>query len=158
MLMDRDDDAQSAILSYVDIHPVATLGTINPDGTPHGAIVYACADTYRPVVYFITKNGTAKYKNLQADSRVSLTITHPAENSTLQANGVAREIVDPVVIDEIMKKLTRLHVNAHEWLPPIAKLRAGAYVLIGIELTWARLAQFEGMTIGDERIFTQLQA
>lgn len=154
--MDEAQKTQSTILSYIDINPVATLGTINEDGSPHGAIVYACTDNARPVVYFITKTETAKFDNLRRNSRVSLTITHPAENSTLQARGRAEEIQDPLVIDEAMNKLMKLHVNSVEWLPPIAKIRAGAYVLIGITLEWARLAQFQGMHIGDEHIFTQL--
>lgn len=154
--MKADTETQSAILSYIDINPIATLGTINPDGSPCGAIVYVCTDIHKPVVYFITKTGTAKYKNLLADKRASLTITRPEENSTLQANGVSEVIEDPLVIDTVMRRLTKLHVNANEWLPPIAKIRAGAYVLVGITLEWARLAEYQGMSIGDERIFTLL--
>lgn len=154
--MNTHNDAQSVIMSYIDVNPIATLGTIDPDGSPHGAIVYVCADNYKPVVYFITKTETAKYKNMLADKRVSLTITHPTENNTLQAKGVAEEIRDAQVIDDAMKKLTTLHVSATDWLPPIAKIRAGAYVLMGITLEWARLAEYDGMSIGDERIFTQM--
>lgn len=154
--MKADTETQSAILSYIDINPIATLGTVNPDGSPYGAIVYVCTDIHKPVVYFITKTGTAKYKNLLADKRASLTITRPEENSTLQANGASEVIEDPLVIDTVMRRLTKLHVNANEWLPPIAKIRAGAYVLVGITLEWARLAEYQGMSIGDERIFTLL--
>ena len=155
--MKENPESQSVIMSYIDIHPVATLGTVGADGAPCGAVVYVCTDDHLPIVYFITKNETKKYKNLIANNKVSLTITHPVENSTLQASGIAREVLDPLVLDEVMKKLVKLHVNAYEWLPPIAKIRAGAYVLIGVTLEWARLAQFEGMSIGDEHIFTQMQ-
>lgn len=154
--MNADVEARSAILSYIDTNPIATLGTINLDGSPHGAIVYVCTDISKPVVYFITKTGTAKYKNLRADKHVSLTITHPTENSTLQAQGTAEEIQDAQIIDDAMNRLTKLHVNATDWLPPIAKIHAGAYVLVGITLKWARLAEYEGMSIGDEHIFTQM--
>lgn len=143
------------IRTYVDHHPIATLGTINPDGSPHGAIVYVCADGTRPTVYFITKQATRKYKNLIERHQVSITIVNPSENSTLQANGRTFEVQEPVVIDTVMKRIADEHVSAKEWLPPIAKLRAGAYVIIGIELTHARLAQFKGRVIGDEHIFTK---
>lgn len=155
--MDKNQEARSAVMSYVDVNPIATIGTINSDGTPHGAIVYACTDDHQAIVYFLTKIETTKYKNLTSNPQVSLTITNPMENSTLQASGVAEQIQDAGVLDMAMKKLTRLHVNAYEWLPPIAKIRAGAYVLVGITLQSARLAQFQGMSIGDERIFTQMQ-
>lgn len=146
-------DAYSKILAYIDHHPVATLGTINSDGSPHGAIVYICANDHQADVYFITKQDTKKYQNLLERNYVSVTIVDPGNNSTLQADGRAFVVQDPDVIDMVMQKIAHDHVSAKEWLPPIAKLRAGAYEVVGIELSYARLAQFEGMTIGDENIF-----
>ncbi|HEU5121566.1 MAG TPA: pyridoxamine 5'-phosphate oxidase family protein, partial [Candidatus Saccharimonadales bacterium] len=78
-------EALNSIRTYIDQNPIATLGTINSDGTPHGAIVYVCTNNHRPVIYFITKQATAKYENIVKQSRVSLTIVNPSENSTLQA-------------------------------------------------------------------------
>jgi general stress protein 26 len=153
--MDKEH-SYSTIRSYIDNNPVATLGTINPDGTPHGAVVYACADDSHPVVYFLTKTGTQKYKNLSNNERVSITVVNPSENSTLQANGRARYVEDAVTLDMVMKKITRIQASAIEWLPPLAKLRASAYVLIGITIEHARLARFKGMEIGSEHIFTEV--
>jgi general stress protein 26 len=113
-----------------------------------------CTDNLKPVVYFITKQETRKYKNLREDSRVSVTIVNPSDNSTLQADGRAFISKDPEIIDMVMKKIAHEHANASEWLPPIAKLRAGAYEVIEIELSRARLAEFQGMSIGSEHIFT----
>lgn len=149
-----DKDAYSKILSYIDQHPIATISTINSDGSPHGAVVYACADNHNPIVYFITKQETRKYKNLQNHSSVSITIVNPADNSTLQAEGRAFTVQHPSTIDAVMKKIARIHTSANEWLPPIAKLRAGAYEVVGIELSYVRLAEFQGMAIGSEYIFT----
>lgn len=154
--MDNDIENRAAIFTYIDVNPIATLGTLNDDGTPHGSIVYVCSGNHGKVVYFLTKSETRKYKNLSANNHVSLTIANPGENSTLQANGIAAEVQDAQVIDAIMNKLTRLHVNAVDWLPPISKLRAGPYVLVGVTLEYARLAEYEGMNIGDERIFTKM--
>jgi len=149
-----DANTYHKVEAYIDKNPIATLGTINPDGTPSGAIVYICADLRRPIVYLITKQETKKYQNLRDRHEVSLTIVNPAENSTLQANGRAYDVEDAITINMVMEKIAHDHVSAKEWLPPIAKLRAGAYVIVGIELTYARLAQFRGMAIGDEHIFT----
>lgn len=156
--MNENEQARAEIMTYIDVNPVATLGTLNDDGAPRGSIVYICTDDHRSTVYFLTKSETQKHKNLIANNHVSLTIANPGENSTLQASGVAREISDAMVIDTAMNKLTRLHVNAVDWLPPIAKIRAGPYVLIEVTLQYARLAQFQGMSIGDERIFTQIES
>ena len=156
--MNNKDTDRAYILSYIDLNPVATLGTVNDDGTPHGSVVYVCTDDHRSVVYFLTKTETQKYKNLSARPIVSLTIANPDENSTVQASGMAAEIQDPQIIDTVMNKLTRLHVSAVDWLPPVSKLRAGPYVLVGITLRRARLAEYRGMSIGDERIFTQIES
>lgn len=153
--MDDNNQAYSKILTYIDYNPLATLGTLNLDGSPHGAVVYTCADDHRRVVYFLTKVETHKYKNLIARDHVSLTIVNPAENSTLQADGRAFVVRDAQIIDMVTKKITRAHASAAEWLPPIAKLHAGAYVIVGVEIWHARLAQFKGMAIGDQHIFTQ---
>lgn len=152
--MFMDTELYATIRDYVTKNPIATLSTTDIHGVPHGAVVYICADSYRSVVYFITKQDTAKYRNLKEHRQVAVTVVNPSENSTLQANGRAFEVDDAITIDEVMKKIAHGHVTAKDWLPPIAKLRAGAYVIIGIELTHARLARYKGMTIGDEHIFT----
>lgn len=147
--------AYNRIRSYIDINPIATIGTMNyNDGSPHGSVVYTCADTHHPIVYLLTKQGTRKYQNILVHDQVSVTIVNPSENSTLQADGHAEEVRDPETINMVMDKLAHDHLSSTEWLPPIAKLRAGAYVVVGITLTHARLAQFKGMVIGDEHIFT----
>lgn len=149
-------DNYSKIAKYIDNNPIGTLGTINLNGSPHGAVVYFCADDNRHFVYFLTKTETQKYKNISADDKVSLTIANSGENSTLQAVGRAMTVRDSQAIDMVFQKITRAHASGTEWLPPISKLRAGAYVIVGIEILHARLAQFKGMSIGDEHIFTQV--
>jgi len=151
-----DNDAYSKMLAYIDENPLAIIGTLNPDGSPHGAVVYICPDDRRHAVYFITKTGTQKYKNIGEHDRVSLTVVNPADNSTLQANGQAFIVNDAAIIDMTVKQITRQHALAVEWLPPIAKIRAGAYVVVGVKIVSARLSQFNGMEIGDERIFTRV--
>ncbi len=149
-----DKSAYSKILAYIDQHPIATISTVDSNGSPHGAVVYVCVDNHNPVVYFITKQETRKYKNLQDRSSVSVTIVNPVDNSTLQADGRAFTVQDAIIVNMVMEKIARNHISAREWLPPIAKLRAGAYEVVGIELSRARLAEFQGMTIGSEYIFT----
>lgn len=142
-------------MSYIDYHPLGVLSTISQGNeSPHGAVVYVCTGD-GGYVYFLTKAGTRKYQNLVQHPMVSLTFYDAEENSTLQLAGRASEVNNAVTIDTAMKKITRAHSAAAEWLPPIAKLRAGNYVLIGIHLTVARLAEYQHASIGDEYIFTE---
>ncbi|HSX02399.1 MAG TPA: pyridoxamine 5'-phosphate oxidase family protein [Candidatus Saccharimonadia bacterium] len=143
------------ITAYLRANPVAVLGTVGPDGTPHGAAVYVCF-TAADQLYFVTKTETQKFRNLQQNPRVSITIVNSAANSTLQAGGQAHVVRDnAALIDLVMTKLAAIHAEAPDRLPPISKLRAGAYQMVGIKLDHVRLAQFKAQPIGGEGIFRE---
>lgn len=150
-----DIQKYAKIADYIRQNPLAILGTTDDDGTPYGAVVYVCNDDHRPLVYFITKNGTRKYKNLTTRPAVSVTIANPQEASTLQAKGQASLVHDAATLDMITTKITRTLATAPEWLPPITKLRAGEYAMVAIELTEARLANYKDKMIGEAGIFTE---
>lgn len=68
----------------------------------------------------------------------------------------ASQVHDPATLDMITMKINRTHASAEEWLPPIAKLRAGEYAMVAIELTEARLANYKGKMIGEAGVFTEI--
>jgi len=76
----------------------------------------------------------------------------------MQAKGQASIVHDAITLDMVSTKITRTEASAPEWLPPIAKLRAGQYAVVAIELTEARLAEYEGKKIGEAGIFTEVSA
>jgi len=143
------------ITEYIRKHPIATIGTTGSKGEPHGAAVYICPDEHRHVVYFLTKNETEKYKNLTAHEIVSITVVDPAGNSTLQATGKASTVHDAHALDMITKRMVDANPRASEWIPPISKLDAGQYVVVSVAITSARLAEFQGMDVAEEHIFTE---
>lgn len=155
--MDKLTRDRVKVMRYIDEHPVAVLGTLDDYHRPHGSVVYAVSGDHESKmhIYFLTKEDTAKFHNLSARPAVSLTSYDEHETSCLQAQGHADVERDPQVIDKVMKQLTRAHAHAAEWLPPIAKLRAGNYVMVGITITHARLAEFKGASIGSRDIFTE---
>lgn len=150
-----DSEAYFKVMNYIERNPMAALGTVNDDGTPHGAIVYLCGLSNQTVC-FITKNLTQKYINLTERPTVSLTIGNDKDSSTLQVSGQAYIIDDPQVMDVAMKKMHAVHAMMAEWLPPLAKLRAGNYAIIGVKLTKARLGEFRGLDIGSQQIYTEI--
>lgn len=143
------------IMNYIERNPLAALSTVNEDGTPHGAVVYICGLSHQTVC-FITKNLTQKYINVTERPTVSLTIGNDKDSSTLQATGQAAIVDDPALMDVAMKKINEIHAIRAEWLPPLSKLRAGNYAIIGIKLTHARLGEFRGLDIGSREIFTEI--
>lgn len=144
------------IVSYINDNPIATLGTVGKDGMPRGAAVYVYADQEKQVVYFLTKNETQKYIDILANDSVSLTIVNPKENSTVQATGKAFTVHDSQALDAVTKQMVRANPHVSEWIPPVSKLEAGQYVVVGIKLTHARLAEFAGMELNREEIFTEV--
>ena len=155
--MDKLTQDRLKVMRYIDEHPVVVLSTLDDYQRPYGATIYAVSGTHNTAmhVYFLTKEDTAKFHNLKARPAVSITGYDEDEISTLQAQGHAAIERDPRVIDMVMKQLTRAHAHAAEWLPPIAKLRAGNYVMIGVTISHARLGEFKGAPIGSEDIFTE---
>ena len=150
-----DSEAYSKIMNYIEQNPLATLGTINDDGTPHGAVVYICALSNQTVC-FITKNLTQKYVNITERPTVSLTIGNDKDSSTLQITGQASVVNNAELMDTILKKITQVHARMAEWLPPLAKLRAGNYAIIAVKITHARLGEYKGLDIGNKDIFTEI--
>lgn len=150
-----DSEAYFKIMNYIEQNPLATLGTVNDDGTPHGAVVYICALSNQTVC-FITKNLTQKYINVTERPAVSLTIGNDKDSSTLQITGQASVVDNAELMDTILKKITQVHARMAEWLPPLAKLRAGNYAIIAVKITHARLGEYKGLDIGSREIFTEI--
>lgn len=153
--MSNTTEQYEKIVSYIDSNPLATLGTVDADGSPHGAVVYVFADPEKPKLYFLTKNETKKFKNLRGRSKVSITIANRAENSTLQATGNSSVTRDSDILDMVVKKMARANSISSEWVPPVSKLDAGQYTVVQIDLDHARLAEFNGGPAG-QHVFTEL--
>ncbi|HEU5187038.1 MAG TPA: pyridoxamine 5'-phosphate oxidase family protein [Candidatus Saccharimonadales bacterium] len=143
------------ILSYIKKNPVAVVSTLAKDHTLHGAAVYICA-WLADQLYFVTKTDTQKFQNILDNPEVAITIVDAAENSSLQASGRASVVKDVAYIDTVMAKMAVIYAQGSDWLPPITKIRAGAYQMIGVKLTQARLAHYKDFRPGDKRIFKEL--
>jgi len=153
--MDEASPNYSKIMEYIDNNPAAVLGSVNADGTPHTAVVYVCTASHQTVC-FVTKKLTQKYKNILVHPLVSISIFNERDSSTLQATGRAYAVDDPRMKQYVTDRITKIHALQAEWLPPIDKLEAGEYSMIGVELTSARLAQYRGLGNSSEDIFTEL--
>lgn len=141
------------ILSYIKENPVAVVSTLGKDHELYGAAVYVCALTASQL-YFVTKSETQKLQNIQEHPQIAVTIVNTRDNSSLQARGRAQILEDAAVIDLVMSKMAAIYANGADWLPPIAKIRAGAYQIVSITLHEARMAHYKNFKPGDTRIFT----
>lgn len=131
------------MLGYIKANPAAVLSTVNADNTPQSAVVYIYGDDAQPKLYLLTKTGTAKYENLHARPAVCLTVFNAAELSTLQASGQAAVVDDLGTIQHVMDAIGQTHAKGAPGPPPVSQIQAGAYAVIAIELTSARLNNFK---------------
>lgn len=152
--MDEADPSYAKIMGYIDHNPAAVLSTVGNDG-PHGAVIYVVTASHATLC-FVTKNKTQKYTNLIEHPAVSLTFFNEKEGTTLQAAGNAFTADDPQLKELVLDKMRKAHAVQADWLPPITKLDAGEYVVIGVQLTYARLAEYQGLGITGPT-FTELK-
>jgi pyridoxine/pyridoxamine 5'-phosphate oxidase len=91
--MDESSPNYQKIMGYIDRLHAAVISTVNPDGTPHSAVVYLIAASHHTVC-FATRNQTQKYKNLLERPTVSPTMFDEKASSTMQATGRAYVVDD----------------------------------------------------------------
>jgi general stress protein 26 len=144
------------VLDYIKDHPEAVISTVDNDHTPHGAVVYIYTDNLKRL-YFLTKTKTKKFTNLKDHSPVSLTFFDKTDNSTLQINGKSYIETDPHVVSATMQKLMQEQVHESRWIPPIARIEAGDFVLVSIIPQKMRLAEYGAETALGDDVFTDIK-
>lgn len=143
------------ILEYLAKQKVIVLGTSDEHGILHSAAVYVYAR--QPKQWFVmSKNDTKKARNLAGNKRFSAVAYERHDNSTIQARGVASKEDDSDVIGEVMGAMAKIYGSERDYLPPNAKIQAGDYVIIRLEIEWLRFARFGGASAGSEDIFVEL--
>lgn len=152
--MDEAGSDYKKIMAYIDRYPAAVLSTVRDDGTPHGAVIYAVTASHHTLC-IVTKTGTEKYKNITQRPDVALTFFDEREGSTLQVTGKAYIADDSQMISYVLDKMQKMHAMESGWLPPVSKVTAGDYAVVGVELVSARLTEFQ--SAGNSVSFTELQ-
>lgn len=81
------------ITSTIENHPEAVLTTINPDGTPSSSVI-TLHELSKYHYFFMTKDTTKKYDNLETNPNISLMIFDPYSRTELEIKGIADFIWD----------------------------------------------------------------
>ena len=71
---------------FLKSHPMAVISTVSEDNKPWGAAIYAVADDEFNF-FFVTRQKTAKYQNIDENSVVALTFADPESQTTVQVSG-----------------------------------------------------------------------
>jgi uncharacterized pyridoxamine 5'-phosphate oxidase family protein len=137
--------SESDLLRFLNEHYVATVATVKKDNSPAATTVYYCVDD-NSNFYFLTKDGTGKYKNINRNQKVALVITDADLLQTVQAEGAAR-IVDYSENDAYKKLISDLNYSLSKrgigWEKlPMNHVYKGYYALIKITPEWIRWSDF----------------
>lgn len=130
--------AQEFLLS----NHVAVLSTVDDDSNPWGSAIYYVADEDFSVL-FTTRKGTLKFKNINKQPHVALTIVHSEQQTTLQIAGTISELPVKEYADFVMNKWPSIRPKGDtNWAPPIEKINAGDYIVLKITPTKAQYANY----------------
>lgn len=102
---------QDKLMSILDAHGVMTVATLRQDGWPQATMVgYVRRDL---VLYFLVSRTSQKFRNIEADDRISVAIgaeaNMPASISGVSMSARAFECRDEPYRSEMLAKLSERH-------------------------------------------------
>lgn len=142
-------ERQQRMYDFLTDTPVGVLATVDPNGCPHGAVIYFTVDKQFNL-FFLTKTGTKKYDNLIRNDQVMLIVHEPVSQSVAQVIGKTFEIKDSYEVNRVAQRIFEISLRTSEaGVPPINKLHAGAYTAFLITPLQIRMAVYERPDDGD---------
>jgi hypothetical protein len=142
-------DRKQRIYDFLFETSIGVLSSTDPDGDPHGAVIYYTINKDFEVE-FLTKSETKKYDNLIHNDHVMLTVFEPLTQTTVQLTGVANEIKDGFIMDEIAGRVLGTSLKTSDaGLMPLNKLEAGSFIAFQIKPLQVRMAVYARPDPGD---------
>jgi hypothetical protein len=104
------------------------LSTAGAVGTVWGAAVYFLADDDLNI-YFVTRTGTFKYKNIEAQPFAALTVADSEAQITVQLSGKVSAMPIQKYMDIFFNKFAAMRPeDDYQWAPPVDKVHEGNYM------------------------------
>jgi uncharacterized pyridoxamine 5'-phosphate oxidase family protein len=152
-------ERQRRIYDFLHDNPVGVLTSVDPNGYPHGAVIYFYINE-KFGISFLTKKGTKKYDNLVRNNNVMLVVYEPISQSVAQIVGQAYAMKDGYDLNVMAQKVFEASLKTSEGgIPPITKLQIGAYTAFEIKPAQIRMAIYERPDSGDySRIFESIES
>lgn len=130
------------VYEFMNRIQTAVLSTTNDHGKPWGSAIYYVVDENLNT-YFVTRVGTAKYKNLEAHPYVALTVLDAANQTTVQLAGKISKLPAHDYKEIVFDKLARIRPDDdNDWAPPIEKVHKGDYIALKITPTKLQFADY----------------
>lgn len=130
------------IFQFISKHPTGVLTTVDPDGNPHGSVIYYTTDEDKYVL-FITKERTKKHDNLSHHNHAMLVVYDQESQAVLQISGIAEVVTDSSdsQVDFAAVMMSSMEASGYPF-SPISKIAAGAYVVYKLKPTQIRMTTY----------------
>ncbi|KXK27235.1 MAG: Pyridoxamine 5'-phosphate oxidase [candidate division WS6 bacterium OLB20] len=126
------ENGKQLAAEYLRSNKIGVLCTVTPQSTPHATLVYYLYED-EFMMYFVTKEQTAKARNIEANPNVAIVVGIIDEPVTAQCYGKAQRISGEGVIEKTNRILSRAHEGNYHW-PPILDIKAGDPAVYQIEI------------------------
>lgn len=152
-------ERQQRIYDFLNTHRAGVLATVDPNGEPHGVVIYHAI--HRDFsISFLTKKGTKKYDNLIKNNHAELVVFDAKSQTVAQVRGKAIEVDNSYDINAVAAAVFMTSIKTSDGgVPPIVKLEAGDYVAFTIKPDQIRMASYARPDSGDyDKIFESIES
>ena len=140
--MNKDSPEYKKVRSFLKKHHMGILSTAGDQGTAWGAAVYFVADDDLNI-YFVTRTGTHKYKNIETQPFAALTVSDSENQITVQLSGAVERMPINKYMDIFFDKFAAMRPEGdYEWAPPVDKVHEGNYMPLQITPSHLQYADY----------------
>ncbi len=113
---------------FLSKHQMGVLSTAGMEHTVWGAAIYFVADDDLNI-YFVTRTGSFKYKNIKVQPYAALTVTDSESQVTVQLSGEVSRMSIEKYMDIFFNRLADVRPDGdYHWAPPVDKVNKGNYI------------------------------
>lgn len=135
-------ESREHLLDFLSKHGVGVLATSSKEGKPYAATVYLTYDQQFNI-YFVTKKGTQKSRNLQSNNQAAIAIYDATTQTTVQAEGAVVEVTNAEQATWVINDIWRIATSVSPGSPPPQTRLAGDYIVYKLITPALRMAAFK---------------
>jgi uncharacterized protein YhbP (UPF0306 family) len=137
-----DSPEYKKVYDFLRQHPMGILSTAAGPESVWGAAIYYLADEDLNI-YFVTRTGTQKYKNLESHPFVALTVADAEQQITVQLSGKVDRMPINKYMNVFFDKFAAMRPDGdYQWAPPIDKVHEGNYMPLQLTPSFLQYADF----------------
>lgn len=133
---------------------LCVISTVDNENQPNSVVVYYASDDDLGI-YFVTRVGSNKYKNIILNPKVSFLVYDETKAESLQIHGTASVVTDVNSQKDLFSKLVTLAAERH-FIPPIGQMMNSEIMFMKINPTRARFARFSIPRASNTNIFEEV--